>query len=99
MIVPTRQPLFLERGIYRRRRLMDAARLLPLAGVALVCLPLLWSSPTEPDAAATAGTTIYLFLIWLILILAAVAIARGLGRGFGRDRSGGAAPGSDPDRS
>ena len=82
MIPPLRQPLFLERGTYRRRRLMDAARLLPVAGMALVCLPLMWSRPTEAGGAATAGTAIYLFLIWILLILAAAAIARGLGRGF-----------------
>ena len=37
-----RQPLFLARATYRRRRLRDAARLLPVVGVFLLAQPLLW---------------------------------------------------------
>lgn len=35
-------PLFLARADYRRRRLRDAARLLPVVGALLMLLPLLW---------------------------------------------------------
>ena len=38
---PTR-PLFLARHGYRRRRIMDAARVLPILGGFLFFLPLLW---------------------------------------------------------
>ena len=43
-----RTSVFLERETYRRRRIMDAARLLPLLGVALFALPLLWPKPGDP---------------------------------------------------
>ncbi|WP_146344082.1 hypothetical protein [Falsiphaeobacter marinintestinus] len=66
-------PVFLERQTYRRRRLMDAARLLPLLGVGLFAIPLLWpmsgnSSLTEP--VKTSGAAIYLFIAWAGLIAA-----------------------------
>lgn len=69
-------PVFLERQSYRRRRLTDAARLLPLAGAALFAVPLLW--PTAEDAGSgiapmpTSVAIIYLFSIWAALILANV---------------------------
>lgn len=71
---PPRQPLFLARRSYRRRRLMDAARLLPLAGGFLFLLPILWA----PGATATRDTApdgVYLFLAWGALILVARLLA------------------------
>lgn len=72
------QPLFLARRSYRRRRMMDAVRLLPALGAVLLMLPLLWrpAESAEPD---TAHGMIYLFAVWVLLILAALALARGLG--------------------
>ncbi|WP_076485499.1 hypothetical protein [Rhodobacter aestuarii] len=70
-------PLFLARRSYRRRRMMDAARLLPLFGVVLFTLPALW----RPDAGAhpdTARGLIYLFTVWALLVALAAALARGL---------------------
>ncbi|SFT59879.1 hypothetical protein [Sedimentitalea nanhaiensis] len=68
--------VFLERQSYRRRRLMDAARLLPLFGVLLFTLPLLWSVPSPGKDAADASQTvpmsdaiIYVFLAWSALIV------------------------------
>ncbi|MCL7465031.1 hypothetical protein [Phaeovulum sp. NW3] len=74
----TGQPLFLARRSYRRRRMMDAVRLLPLLGAVLVMLPTLWqpAQTPEPD---TARGTIYLFAVWLFLILAAFGLSRALG--------------------
>jgi hypothetical protein len=71
------QPLFLARRAYRRRRLMDAARLLPLLGAVLFAIPMLWhpADSVEPDTAR--GVT-YLFAVWFLLILAAAALSRGL---------------------
>lgn len=66
-------PVFLERQSYRRRRLSDAARLLPLLGVALLSVPLLW--PAADDAGAgiaplpTSVAMSYLFSVWAALIL------------------------------
>ncbi len=65
------QPLFLARRSYRRRRMMDGARVLPLLGAVLLLLP-----GTGPR---TGAGGIYLFLVWCGLILAAFGLARGLG--------------------
>lgn len=73
----TSQPLFLARRSYRRRRLMDAARLLPLFGAVLVALPALWR-PAQTPAPDTGRGGLYLFVVWLLLVLAAAALARGL---------------------
>ena len=72
------KPLFLARRSYRRRRLMDAARLLPVLGVVLILLPALWV-PAQTPAPDTGRGGIYLFAVWIALIVAAFAIARGLG--------------------
>lgn len=74
----TGQPLFLARRSYRRRRLMDAARLLPVLGVVLILLPGLWH-PAETVAPDTGRGGLYLFAVWIGLILAAFLTARGLG--------------------
>ncbi|MEE4118008.1 MAG: hypothetical protein V2I65_03230 [Paracoccaceae bacterium] len=68
-----RAPLFLHRETYRHRRVMDAARLLPLFGTALLLLPLLWA-----EDHATASGAVYLFLAWFGLIVAAGLLARRL---------------------
>ncbi|WP_226782695.1 hypothetical protein [Oceaniglobus trochenteri] len=70
---------------YRRRRLTDAARLLPMVGAFAVFLPVLWAgrdSPT-PDPAGTAAGGLYVFGVWTLLILAAAALSRPLARGDG----------------
>lgn len=73
--------LFLARAPYRRRRLRDAARVLPVLGLFLLLLPLLWT----PDArmALSAGDVIYFFTVWLVLIALAAAFAPGLRGGSG----------------
>ena len=71
---PARQALFVERRTYRLRRLMDAARILPVLGLALFLLPLLWA----PEGAARRlleVDAIYLFAIWFVLIGAACLMA------------------------
>lgn len=62
--------VFLERRSYRRRRMMDAIRLLPGVGVMLWMLPLFWSGMSdsvEPVRTSTAIT--YVFGVWVLLIL------------------------------
>lgn len=73
-----RPPLFLERESYRRRRVMDAARVLPVAGLLLFMLPLLWAPQDSPQS-DTARGGIYLFAVWGGLIAAAGLLARRLG--------------------
>jgi hypothetical protein len=71
------KPLFLARIPYRRRRLRDAARLLPVLGAFLMILPWLWSPPGT-GMRLTSGDVVYFFLIWIILVLVAAAFAPGL---------------------
>lgn len=68
-----RQPLFLARQSYRRRRLMDAARLLPVLGLFLFALPLMW--PQDADAPDVAREAIYLFTVWALLVAAALVLS------------------------
>ena len=72
-----REPLFLARQSYRRRRIEDAARLLPLLGVVLFLLPLMVGGAIGNVRLA------YVFSAWFGLIL-----ARHLGRDAAQ-RSGG----------
>lgn len=71
------KPLFLARIPYRRRRLRDAARLLPVLGAFLMILPSLWSSPGT-GTRLTSGDVVYFFLIWLALVMVAAGFAPGL---------------------
>jgi len=62
---PVQLPLgtsyFVERKIYKRRRMVDAARALPVLAGLLWAVPLLWSE----DLGITASKAlIYLFLTW-----------------------------------
>ena len=67
------EPLFLERQNYRRRRLGDAARFLPVMGLVLFLMPILWS-----DTARVAGGVLYIFSVWAILIVIAAVLSRHL---------------------
>lgn len=89
---PPRGALFLERETYRRRRVMDGARILPVLGFVLVLLPVLWS---RDDGSNVAAEAVYLFVLWCVLILAAALLARLLRGSFKREalpRASAAAP-------
>ena len=73
-------PLFLHRETYRRRRVMDAARLLPFVGAALLLLPMLWS-----DTHSTATGGIYVLLAWLALIVCGGLMAHKLSEPLRKD--------------
>jgi len=75
MVRPT-EPVFLARETYRRRRVIDAAKLLPILGLTAFLLPLLGQGLRR-----TAASGLYIFAIWLGLILAAALITRALSRG------------------
>jgi hypothetical protein len=92
-----RRPMFLARIPYRRRRLRDAARLLPVFGAFLLILPVLWSPPGEgPDQGqrSMSGDVVYFFVIWGLLVLVTAAFAPGLSAD---DTPGGAATGEGDD--
>ena len=57
---------------YRRLRLVDAARALPLLGLFLWAVPLLWGPMTASLA------LIYIFAVWGLLILGAFILTRRL---------------------
>ncbi|NOD62703.1 MULTISPECIES: hypothetical protein [unclassified Ruegeria] len=65
-----RSSVFLERQSYRRRRLTDAARLLPFLGALLFALPLLWPDRSSGDVAVPLSSAIfYVFVCWGALIV------------------------------
>ncbi|MDF1729247.1 MAG: hypothetical protein P1U53_16025 [Sulfitobacter sp.] len=71
------QRLFLERRSYRRRRLMDLVRLLPVLGLGLFMLPLMWSGADEgAPQMGTARALIYLFGAWITLTVLAFLLWR-----------------------
>ncbi|MEZ5797390.1 MAG: hypothetical protein R3D63_07940 [Paracoccaceae bacterium] len=75
-----KRPMFLAPSPYRRRRLRDAARLLPVFAAFLLILPELWSPPGQA-LRVTSGDVIYFFLVWCGLVLVAAAFAPGLSAG------------------
>lgn len=67
MSTPKKTPIFLERRGYRQRRLIDAVRLLPIVGMILLALPLLWRTD-DAQTAINADALIYVFGVWVLLI-------------------------------
>lgn len=63
-------PVFLERGSYRKRRLMDALKLLALLGTVLWMIPTLWpdTSDSTVEPVATSRALFYVFGVWIVLI-------------------------------
>lgn len=69
-----RPPLFLQPEPYRHRRLIDAARLLPVFGTFLFVVPMLLLP--KGQAGSTAEAMIYVFLLWLLLIVFGALLTR-----------------------
>lgn len=86
-------PVFLERQSYRRRRVVDAARVLPFFGLLLWLLPLLWEKHGF-GATPSSVAIVYLFGVWAVLVVGAALVAwalRDTGTGTkDGDRDGGA---------
>ena len=68
--------VYLERRRYRTRRIIEALKVLPVLGIVLFGVPLLWS-----EGVKTSDAMIYFFSVWLALVFAAVWLARRLGAG------------------
>lgn len=85
-------PVFLERQSYRRRRLMDAARVLPVIGAGLFSVPLLWPAASDGTAGVPTSSAItYVFGVWAVLIVVSAAfgiVARQSGGADDRGREG-----------
>ncbi len=73
-----RPPVFLPPAGYRQKRVRDAAHLLPVVGVALFLLPLLWTPSDAEGGIGNARALLYVFGVWAGLILAAFLLARAL---------------------
>lgn len=63
--------VFLERQSYRRRRLIDAVKLIPVLGMVLFVLPVLWAGN-----GLTSRGLLYLFSAWGALIIAMAVLSR-----------------------
>lgn len=69
-----RPPLFLQPEPYRQRRLIDAARVLPVFGTFLFVVPMVLLPKGEPGS--TREALIYLFVLWLLLVVFSALITR-----------------------
>ncbi|MEM7753585.1 MAG: hypothetical protein AAF230_09240 [Pseudomonadota bacterium] len=86
-MAPRSQPVFLERESYRRRRLADAARLVPVLGFVLLLLPGLLTTTNE--------ALIYIFTVWAVLIVVTAILSRRLAGANMIDGAGEASEGPD----
>ncbi|MEM9550793.1 MAG: hypothetical protein AAGA05_06445 [Pseudomonadota bacterium] len=97
-------PVFLERQSYRRRRIRDAARLLPVLGVLLLAVPLLWPSadPAPRDAVSNdvsmSAAMVYVFSTWAFLIAATAVLGALVSRWVRESATEDAERGEDTDR-
>lgn len=94
----------IERRKYHQGRLRDAARLIPLLGVGLLALPMLWPTDADPGAATARAAepvlmstaVLYVFGIWAGLIVLGVFFGRYARRwsddDFGRDAGNATVP-------
>ncbi|MCL3880800.1 hypothetical protein [Marivita sp. GX14005] len=81
---PGPPPVFHEKRTYRRRRLIDAARIAPVAVLFLWLLPLIWPQ-TEGTGLRSATALVYIFTVWALVILCNLVLSRRLGSGPERD--------------
>jgi hypothetical protein len=73
--------VFLERRTYRKNRLQDAARLLPVLGMILFFGPVFISDDTGGEAGAGTGLAewlVYCFVVWAMLIALTALVNRAL---------------------
>lgn len=73
-------PIFLERRSYRKRRLMDAVRLLPVVGALLWMVPLIWPVVGEGDVPPQqlSNAAVYVFGVWVLLIVLSAFLRRAI---------------------
>lgn len=82
-----RGPVFLERSSYRRRRMMDALRLVVVLGVILWMIPVIWPDGRDQQVqgVSTSHALFYVFGVWGVLIALAALLARLLQQAGGGD--------------
>ena len=71
------RPVFLERKNYRRRRMMDALRLVAVLGLILWLMPIIWPNgrTVDADPMPMSSALFYVFGVWLFLIALAALLA------------------------
>lgn len=87
---PVRPGLFLARDSYRQRRLRDAARMLPVLGLILWLIPLMWRRDADQTGGMAAAVA-FVFAGWGLLIVLTGLVVRRL-----RPDTGDAADPEDP---
>lgn len=68
------RPLFLERASFHRRRLGDAARIIPVLAMLAMLVPVWW----VPRSLSYAGGAVWIFTLWAVLIVAVRLLHRAL---------------------
>jgi len=76
----TRRRLFLERRTYRRNRLQDAARLVPVFGALLFFGPVIILTSQRDAGGDVSAWVVYFFTVWIGLIILSGFLARALAR-------------------
>lgn len=72
---PGSPTVFHERRTYRKRRVMDAARVTPVLALILWIIPMIW--PQEGDGSVSSATAlIYIFFVWAGIILLTWGLSR-----------------------
>ncbi|MEP4194627.1 MAG: hypothetical protein ABJL99_03235 [Aliishimia sp.] len=75
---------FLEKRSYRRRRLTDGLRLLPVLGLWVFMVPVFWPEGSDGDGAGAvsmSGALVYIFAAWCGLIAVCGLLVRAQKRG------------------
>ncbi len=72
---PGSPTVFHERRTYRRRRVMDAARVAPILALILWSVPLIWPQTGE-GTVSSATALIYIFAVWGGVILLTWGLSR-----------------------
>ncbi|MEE9389051.1 MAG: hypothetical protein V3U96_10620 [Paracoccaceae bacterium] len=67
-----KKPIYVAKSGYRLRRAIDAARLLPIAGIFFIVLPLLW------NGGQTRYGIVYIFAVWFALIVISALLSKPL---------------------
>jgi hypothetical protein len=75
-----RLPLFLARSSYRKRRKMDALKMLAFFGAILWLIPAIWPSNSggETGTLAMSRALYYIFGVWMVLIVLSFVLTRDL---------------------
>lgn len=73
----TNNAVFLERRAYHKRRMRDLARAVPVFGVILWCIPLLWRQSVDvTEGSSNSDAVVYIFAVWILLIILAAGISK-----------------------